>query len=107
MVFSGAEPVQARTISVFSKTFATRGLNEKNWMPCYGLAESTLMVTCTESEMGPTANRFSRKGIEDGALQPTRDTDPSSVTLVSNGSIIADHSLRIIDPEPARNLELG
>ena len=107
VVFSGAEPVQARTISVFSKTFATRGLNEKNWMPCYGLAESTLMVTCTESEMGPTANRFSRKGIEDGALQPTRDTDPSSVTLVSNGSIIAEHSLRIIDPGTGEELEAG
>ncbi len=107
VVFSGAEPVQAATISVFSKTFASCGLNEKNWMPCYGLAESTLMVTCTESEIGSTATRFSRNAIEDGVLKPTSDIGPSSVTLVSNGSIIADHSLKIVDPKTGQKLEAG
>ncbi len=107
VVFSGAEPVQARTIRMFSKMFAPCGLNEKNWMPCYGLAESTLMVTCTESEIGSTATRFSRKAIEDGLLQPTSDTDLSSVMLVSNGSIIADHTLRIVDPKTGQEREAG
>ena len=107
VVFSGAEPVQARTISEFSKIFAACGLNEKNWMPCYGLAESTLMVTCSESKIGSTANRFSRKAIEDGVLQPTSDTDPSAVTLVSNGSIIADHLIRIVDPGTGEELAAG
>ena len=107
VVFSGAEPVQATTIQTFSKTFSRCGFDRRNWMPCYGLAESTLMVTCTESGTASISEHFSRQGIEDGKLQATKHKNPASVNLVSAGTIIADHTLRIIDPHSGGECEDG
>ena len=107
VVFSGAEPVQATTIQTFSKTFSRCGFDRRNWMPCYGRAESTLMVTCTESGTASISEHFSRQGIEDGKLQATKHKNPASVNLVSAGTIIADHTLRIIDPHSGGECEDG
>lgn len=107
VVFSGAEPVQATTIETFSETFSRCGFDRENWMPCYGLAESTLMVTCTESGAASISQHFSRQGIEDGRLQLAKHKDPTSINLVSSGTIIADHTLRIIDPHSGAECEDG
>ena len=45
LAFNGAEPVRAETIKAFSEAFAISGFRKEAFYPCYGLAESTLMVT--------------------------------------------------------------
>ena len=41
----GAEPIEADVMKSFAERFASRGLDPRSIYPCYGLAESTLMVT--------------------------------------------------------------
>ena len=107
VVFTGAEPVQAATIETFSQAFSRCGFDRRNWMPCYGLAESTLMVTCTESGTASISKNFSRQAIEDGKLQPAEHEDSASVNLVSAGTIVADHMLKIVDPYSGAECEDG
>jgi acyl-CoA synthetase (AMP-forming)/AMP-acid ligase II len=43
--FNGAEPVRADTIARFVEAFAVSGLRRSVIVPCYGLAEATLIVS--------------------------------------------------------------
>ncbi len=43
--FSGSEPVRAETLACFTSAFSAQGFSPNAWIPCYGLAESTLFVT--------------------------------------------------------------
>jgi 1-acyl-sn-glycerol-3-phosphate acyltransferase len=43
--FSGSEPVRAETLTTFTALCAARGFSAAAWIPCYGLAESTLFVS--------------------------------------------------------------
>lgn len=45
VAFNGAEPVRRTTVDAFSERFADSGFRREAFYPCYGLAESTLMVT--------------------------------------------------------------
>lgn len=41
----GAEPINPRVLENFARHFAVSGFEATSFLPCYGLAESTLMVT--------------------------------------------------------------
>ena len=43
--YNGAEPVRADTLRAFTRAFARCGFAASAFRPCYGLAESTLLVT--------------------------------------------------------------
>ncbi|WP_226362206.1 fatty acyl-AMP ligase [Pseudonocardia sp. ICBG1142] len=45
VAFSGGEPVRRRTLAAFSERFAESGFRASAFLPCYGLAEATLMVS--------------------------------------------------------------
>lgn len=45
LAFCGAEPIHAETLEQFAETFAESGFRREALFPCYGLAESTLLVT--------------------------------------------------------------
>lgn len=45
VAFNGAEPVRRRTMADFADRFAGSGFQTGAFLPCYGLAEATLIVT--------------------------------------------------------------
>nr|VFK30698.1 MAG: Acyl transferase domain-containing protein [Candidatus Kentron sp. MB]VFK75343.1 MAG: Acyl transferase domain-containing protein [Candidatus Kentron sp. MB] len=45
LAFSGAEPIRAETLDRFAETFAPYGFHQEAFYPCYGMAETTLMVS--------------------------------------------------------------
>jgi natural product biosynthesis luciferase-like monooxygenase protein len=78
VAFNGAEQVQRDTLNEFSESFRDCGFRREAFHPCYGLAESTLLVSCnTRGSLGK--NSVSR--------------------FVSCGPVIEQHSLRIVDPK--------
>jgi natural product biosynthesis luciferase-like monooxygenase protein len=81
VAFNGAEPVRRETLEEFSKKFQDCGFRREAFHPCYGLAESTLLVACNSG--GPAQN--------DSASQFT-----------SCGPVIEKHSMEIVDPESTR-----
>ncbi|MYV63300.1 AMP-binding protein, partial [Streptomyces sp. SID4931] len=52
VAFSGAEPVRERTLRSFAAAFAESGFSAQAFLPCYGLAESALIVTAGERGSG-------------------------------------------------------
>jgi 8-amino-7-oxononanoate synthase len=102
--FSGAEPVRADTIERFVRAFEVAGFRREAFLPCYGLAEATLMVTGGPFGVRPAMGTFARSALERGVLEPS-GADDESVELVASGRPIAEHDVRIVDPE--RGVECG
>jgi len=44
VALTGSEPIQADVLNRFAENFASCGFDAKAFMPCYGMAETTLMV---------------------------------------------------------------
>lgn len=47
VAFNGAESIRLSTLDNFTKYFCDIGFKSQSITPCYGMAEATLMVTCT------------------------------------------------------------
>lgn len=45
VAFCGAEPIHAETLQRFAESFAGCGFRSTSFLPCYGLAEATLLVS--------------------------------------------------------------
>lgn len=93
---NGAEPVRAETLEEFAARFAHAGLRREALYPCYGLAESTLLVTGGERGTPPATRAVDSAALENHTVEPARDDAPSR-TLVSSGRA-RDYDVRIVDP---------
>jgi len=84
VAFNGAEPVRARTLQEFTDAFAPCGFRGEAFYPCYGLAESSLMLS----------------GGERGTLPRVRivRNDGSTMPLVSCGKPRGVDELLVVDP---------
>lgn len=50
---NGAEPIRAATLERMTERFAPVGFRPEMWMPCYGMAETTLLISAAPSAAGP------------------------------------------------------
>jgi acyl-CoA synthetase (AMP-forming)/AMP-acid ligase II len=102
-LFVGAEPVRASTLARFRDAFGPIGLRTDAVTPCFGLAESTLMSTCSR---GPalTIAHFDAAALALGRVRPVASGDGSAaaVTLVGNGSPGPEHELIVVEPTSRR-----
>jgi 8-amino-7-oxononanoate synthase/acyl carrier protein len=96
--FNGAEPVRASTLKEFEKRFASVGFQNTSFLPCYGMAETTLIVTG-----GPNRDRPVRKHFDSGELDKKRvvlcEPGEGSRELVGSGGILPGEQVLIVDPE--------
>ncbi|MDJ0592397.1 MAG: AMP-binding protein, partial [Pleurocapsa sp. MO_226.B13] len=98
LAFSGAEPVRAETIARFSDYFRDCGFDRAAFYPCYGMAESTLMITGGDKYKQPAIASFDSKALEQNrAVAPSNEEN--KVTLVSSGRNIPEQSIVIVNPD--------
>ncbi|QFZ20885.1 fatty acyl-AMP ligase [Saccharothrix syringae] len=102
MAVSGAEPIRIATLDAFARKFAPAGFRRTALNPGYGLAESTLVVTCTSRGRGPTVRSFTPASLAAGEVVPASDGD--GVPLVGCGEP-GGMAVRIVDP--ATGAEVG
>ncbi|WP_210586544.1 fatty acyl-AMP ligase [Streptomyces sp. GESEQ-35] len=98
---NGAEPVRAETLRAFAERFAPAGFRAEAFTPCYGLAETTLLVTGADAARRPTVVTVDSAALEQGVLAEGTDR-----TLVSSGTV-RDCEVRISDPETGGELGDG
>ncbi|ETW95865.1 MAG: hypothetical protein ETSY1_28805, partial [Candidatus Entotheonella factor] len=92
VAFNGAEPIRASTLERFATAFAPNGFKSEAFLPCYGLAEGTLMVTCRAGAHVPVVGAH----FDD----TTPVSEQLSTPLVSSGSLShAMMDIRIVSPE--------
>ncbi len=86
VAFNGGERVRATTLDRFSRTFAPAGFRAESFLPCYGLAEATLMVSAGHWS-GPAGDTHVEVGCgRPVAGQQVRVVDPSGPTCCPDGS---------------------
>lgn len=94
--YNGAEPVRADTLKRFSQTFSACGFDHRAFLPVYGLAESTVLVTNHEWKT------ISAPLLVDCASlaqqKPKLSLDDKGIELISSGASL-DLNVKIVDPQ--------
>jgi len=107
LAFNGAEPVRAETLDAFAEAFAPCGFRREAFYPCYGLAESTLMVTGGMKFEPPVIRSFDAVSIDNGAAV-ARPANTSGVRrLVGSGRELDGQDVLIVDPQTCEALPPG
>ena len=104
--FNGAEPVRADTIARFVEAFAVSGLRRDVIMPCYGLAEATLIVSGGPAESEAAALRVGRRALEQGSLRAPAAREDEAV-LVPSGRPAEEHVVAIVDADASTVIRDG
>jgi acyl-CoA synthetase (AMP-forming)/AMP-acid ligase II/acyl carrier protein len=102
VALNGAEPIRADTLYTFARTFASCGFRSDAWLPAYGLAESTLMVSGREqkgasSESAVKCLTLSKEALAQNAV--VLMTSQEGASLVSSGSVLAETEVAIVNPD--------
>ncbi|MGI5403974.1 fatty acyl-AMP ligase [Streptomyces sp. CA-135486] len=102
---NGAEPVRAETMDAFAERFAPAGFRKEAFYPCYGLAESTLLVSGKERGSLAATRVVDAAELEHHRLRPAPGGRPAR-TLVSSGTP-RNCEVAIVDPANCRRLAAG
>ncbi|WP_217602949.1 non-ribosomal peptide synthetase [Chitinophaga sp. GbtcB8] len=93
--YCGAEPINADTLSAFARKFAAAGFNEKALQPCYGMAETTLLIAASPKNAGYSVRKKEfRSLIYEGGTTSV----PVTAAVVNCGRPTG-FDLRIIDAD--------
>jgi 8-amino-7-oxononanoate synthase/acyl carrier protein len=104
VAYNGAEPVRADTLQKFTERFAPYGFRPQTFYPCYGMAETTLIVTGSQKGLPPVIKSFDGRQLDARRVAPVAAGDPQSRALVGCGRILPDERVRIVDAETRRVL---
>lgn len=95
---NGAEPIRAQTLDAFARRFRTVGFRPEQFFACYGMAETTLLITGTPRGVAPERRTVNAAALERGGLTDAGDGVPTR-ELVSSGELGEDFDVRVVDPE--------
>lgn len=110
VALNGSERVQAETLDRFARTFATAGFRPEALLPCYGLAEASLMVSAGPRGRGAERVRIGSADLRRGRVVVAAHGDQDATTLVACGAVTAGQDVVIVDAEtgvPVRAGEVG
>lgn len=105
VAFNGAEPVRAETLDRFIRTFAPCGFRPEVFYPCYGMAETTLIVSGGCQSNPPAIQTLDGKALEQHRVLPVdRDVvnERSSIqtrSLVGCGQPLENMQVVIAHPQ--------
>ena len=102
--FNGAEPVRSDVIDLFNERFGDFGFNPNAHYPCYGMAETTLLVTGGSPTAAPVVRSFDRNELVQHRVKEVAKTDPQARDLVGCGQIIEEEDVRIVHSENRNTL---
>lgn len=105
VAFCGAEPIRPETLERFARTFAGCGFRKTSFYPCFGMAESALIVSGGDGPAEITTFTISRKSLETDQVVPASGNNDDSLTLVSCGSAVIDQRIVIVNPTTLQQCE--
>lgn len=103
IAFNGSEPVRPATLHAFQRAFGECGFRWEAVRPAYGLAESTLLVTCTGAD-GPAVIEVEPQALTNGLLVPVSAGSPGAVSIAASGAVNRESPVIIVDPLSRKQL---
>jgi acyl-CoA synthetase (AMP-forming)/AMP-acid ligase II len=105
VAFNGAERVQAGTLEAFAAAFAGCGFRREAFLPCYGLAEATLLVSGGPADGGARVKQVVRAELEAGRVSAATEPGAAATPLVACG--VVQQETRLVDPETRTEVPPG
>ena len=103
----GAEMIRPETLRAFAEKFATAGFSESAFLPCYGLAESTLAVTFSRIGEGCKSIQIDSKTLIDKKMAVRLQADGRKQSeFVNCGQPLPGHTVKIISDDGQQLPEL-
>jgi amino acid adenylation domain-containing protein len=99
IAFNGAEPIRPETLHAFSKKFAACGFKSSSHYACYGMAETTLIITGAQPGIGTRTTYFDDNQLQQKRAVAAIASDPSAHELVSCGKARCEQGVVIVNPE--------
>ncbi len=104
VAFNGAEPIRAATLDGFVERFGPVGFRREALYPCYGMAETTLIVTGGKKSTPPVVRSFLGKALDEHRIVPAPDDHEDARQLIGCGRVLPDGDVRIVDPIQYRQM---
>lgn len=105
--FCGSEQIHPASVIRFEKYFSSCGYRKGTFLPCYGLAENTLMVSGIQQSNGPTFLEIDRHSLEMLNLVSVKSQEGKSITLTNCGRTFLDDKIKIVEPVTGMPLPEG
>ncbi len=110
----GAEPIRAENLRAFADKFAPVGFDEKAFISCYGMAESTLAISFSKLGSGVTADVVDGEALwSEGRANPIDPESPRAAPIVQCGAAFEGHEIQVfglddeISERPLGEREVG
>jgi acyl-CoA synthetase (AMP-forming)/AMP-acid ligase II len=102
VAFTGAETIRAETLEKFAKIFAPCGFRYESFYPCYGMAETTLMVSGKDKSLAPTIKIVKGTALENNQIVPASKEQDNVRKIVGCGQTWMNQKIIIADPQTLR-----
>lgn len=99
VAFNGAEPVPAQTLERFVTAFEPCGFRREAFYPCYGMAETTLIVSGGFKASPPILQSVEAVALEQNRVVPACQEDVGAQTLVGCGQPLQNLQIVIAHPD--------
>jgi acyl transferase domain-containing protein/acyl-CoA synthetase (AMP-forming)/AMP-acid ligase II/NADPH:quinone reductase-like Zn-dependent oxidoreductase/acyl carrier protein/SAM-dependent methyltransferase len=96
--FNGAEPVRHETLDRFQDAFAEAGFAPTAFGPCYGMAETTLLVSGSSPGEAWQSLEVDSRALRNHLVIPAEPGCTEITRLVSSGTIDEGYDIRIVAP---------
>jgi 8-amino-7-oxononanoate synthase len=104
VAFNGAEPIRSTTLNAFIDRFSSVGFRREAYYPCYGMAETTLIVTGSYRKDPPIIRAFDGKALDEHRVVPAVVDEEGARELVGCGHVLPEEEVIIVDPESRKRL---
>lgn len=100
VAINAGEAVLPGTLERFAARFKPYGFRAESFVPCYGLAESSVALTFTPMNRAPVIDVIRRDVFEsDGRALPAREGEMNVLRFVANGRPMPGHEVKLLDDE--------
>jgi acyl transferase domain-containing protein/acyl-CoA synthetase (AMP-forming)/AMP-acid ligase II/acyl carrier protein len=107
VAYNGAEPVRADTLERFTSAFEPHGFRRASFFPCYGMAETTLLVAAGVRSRRPVSLALDADAMALGVARPATEASASVCTGIGCGQVSKDEKIAIVDPETRAECAAG
>jgi 8-amino-7-oxononanoate synthase len=104
VAFNGAEPVRPDTLARFRDRFARYGFRANAFYPCYGMAESTLIVTGGQKNNPPILLTVDGPQLDIHQVNIVEPSHENARELAASGRVLPDEQVVIVDPDTHEKL---
>jgi fatty-acyl-CoA synthase len=98
VAINAGEAVLPETLARFAARFEPYGFKIQSFVPCYGLAESSVALTFTPMNRAPVVDTIRRDIFEaEGKAVPATPEESNVLRFVANGRPMPDHEVSLLD----------